>query len=1099
MLPAQAAPPSIHDLRLSTPVPKAEDAERLNKLVTATKPAPEDRLGQRDRLALGRARAAGQKTVTALVATDRGAASKVEQRLTALGATVGYRNHKLGYLRVLIPTTAVERSARVPGIYGVDLNEAVAVPDPGLDPAPARAAAASPGVKPPGRTTSAVNPYLPTHEIGATDFVRRHPAWDGRGVTIGVLDTGVDLDHPALSTTSTGQRKILDWVTATDPLIDGDRSWRPMLTAVAGPRFAFDGQTWTAPTGDLRVNSFAESVTQGSELAGDVNRDGDTTDTWGVLYRPADHAIWVDTDQDEDFTDEVLRQPYRESFQVGHLGRDNPSTAVRESMPFVVEFRDGVDLTPAGFPGETADFVNIGIVSDSHGSHVAGIAAGNNLFGGAMDGAAPGARIVSARACAFAGGCTNSALSEGLIDLVANRGVDVVNISIGSLPALNDGNNVRAELYNRLIADFGVQLFISAGNEGPGVNTVGDPSVATNAVSVAASVSKETFLANYGARVAQSKALFNFSSRGPREDGGLKPDLSAPGAAVSTTPLWLPGVPVLEAGYQLPPGYSMFNGTSMAAPQAAGGAALLLSAGRAADVPITSAQLRTAIRSSAKFDRGLPASAQGVGRLQVPGAWLLLRRDARLVPGRLEVRAPVCSALSPFLDPPNGGAGIYNRCAAGKGGQRAGQTKTYRVSITRRSGRAGSRVHTLRWLGNDGTFSAPTSVRLPLNKAVVVPVKARPKAGAHSAILRINDTGTLGTDGYLSAVIVVGAEPQAPTFSRTASSRVDRFGTKSYFVTVPEGARVLKVNLSGLAAGSQTRFLAFHPYGVGMEDSSTLNCYPNRPVGEACNPLERTYEEPAPGVWEISVEARRTTPFLRNPFTLTTAVQGVSVLPELTTVASAAVGQTVPLSWSLLNGYGPVRVKATGGELGSARAIRPSITNGARDTYALVVPAGAKRLDVAIDNPSDQSADLDLYVRRDGVLVGLSGRGDSTESVTIANPAAGSYEVEVVGYNVPAGETSYDYRDVFYGRSLGSLDVTSPAVLLGNQEEVVVNGSITPGSTPETGRQLFGEVTLTEPSGAVVGKAGVTVERVLASRAARSELQASRSGKTGAR
>ena len=35
--------------------------------------------------------------------------------------------------------------------------------------------------------------------------------------------------------------------------------------------------------------------------------------------------------------------------------------------------------------------VNIGIVSGAHGSHTAGIAAGNQLFGGAMGGAAPGA------------------------------------------------------------------------------------------------------------------------------------------------------------------------------------------------------------------------------------------------------------------------------------------------------------------------------------------------------------------------------------------------------------------------------------------------------------------------------------------------------------------------------------------------------------------------------------------------------------------------------------------------------------------------------------------------------------------------------------
>ena len=71
-----------------------------------------------------------------------------------------------------------------------------------------------------------------------------------------------------------------------------------------------------------------------------------------------------------------------------------------------------------------------------------------------------------------------------MVDLVVNRSVDVVNMSIGGLPALNDGNNARATLYNRLINDYGVQLFISAGNSGPGVNTIGDPAVATDVVGV---------------------------------------------------------------------------------------------------------------------------------------------------------------------------------------------------------------------------------------------------------------------------------------------------------------------------------------------------------------------------------------------------------------------------------------------------------------------------------------------------------------------------------------------------------------------------------------------------------------------------------------
>ena len=72
-------------------------------------------------------------------------------------------------------------------------------------------------------------------------------------------------------------------------------------------------------------------------------------------------------------------------------------------------------------------------------------------------------------------------------------------MSIGGLPALNDGNNARAEIYNRLIEQFKVQMFFSAGNSGPGMNTVGDPSVATKVVSVGAYLSRATTILDYGA------------------------------------------------------------------------------------------------------------------------------------------------------------------------------------------------------------------------------------------------------------------------------------------------------------------------------------------------------------------------------------------------------------------------------------------------------------------------------------------------------------------------------------------------------------------------------------------------------------------------
>ncbi|MDQ0787010.1 hypothetical protein QFZ64_002507 [Streptomyces sp. B3I8] len=44
----------------------------------------------------------------------------------------------------------------------------------------------------------------------------------------------------------------------------------------------------------------------------------------------------------------------------------------------------------------------------------------------------------------------------------------------------------------------------------------------------------------------------------------------------------------------------------------------------------------------------------------------------------------------------------------------------------------------------------------------------------------------------------------------------------------------------------------------------------------------------------------------------------------------------------------------------------------------------------------------------------------------MAEPAAGTYTVEVVGYSAPDGTTEYDYRDVF-SSSLGTVTVDSSA------------------------------------------------------------------------
>ncbi|MEU6593418.1 S8 family serine peptidase [Streptomyces sp. NPDC046881] len=1058
-------------------------------LAADTPPAPaadpgvksaHDKLGSDDAALLAEAKADGDKNVTMMIATSPGKTEQVAGELDAVeGGLVGRTDDRLGYVRATVPTgraeSAIAAAAKLSSVQAIDLKQEIPLDDPA--PNGAKSAAGKGTYPAPGKKTPAANPYNPSFETGAVDFVEDHPKADGRGITIGILDSGIDLGHPALQKTTTGERKIVDWVTATDPVADGDGTWRRMTTGVAGPSFSITTasqgtEKFTAPEGSYKFNYMYESATAGGDEKGDLNRDGDTTDAWGVLYDPAAGTVRVDTNDNLDFTDDTPMKPYKDDYQVGYFGTDDPATDVAERVPFVVETRKDVVYNSSG---AKADYVNIGVIESEHGTHVAGITAANGLFGGKMNGAAPGAKLVSSRACTWTGGCTNVALTEGMIDLVTKRGVDIVNMSIGGLPALNDGNNARAELYTRLIDTYGVQLVISAGNSGPGANTIGDPGLADKVISVGAAISKETWAANYGSAVEKKYAMMPFSSRGPREDGGFTPTLSAPGAAINTTQTWLPGSPVAEAGYSLPAGYSMLQGTSMASPQAAGASALLLSAAKQKGIDLTPARLRTALTSTADHIKGVQAYEEGAGLIDIVDAWDAVKDGATA--HEYTVKAPVDTAIDYALKTPGFGTGLYDR----EGGLKAGEKKTYEVTITRTSGPDKAVRHELHFANNaGGTFRivGDDDVRLPLNQPVTVKVQAAPgSAGVKSAILEVDDPRTEGVDRQILSTVVVAA-PVKYTYS--ASGSVQRNSTRSYFVSVPEGATSLEVAIGGLKDKSQTRFIAIHPYGVPSDNTSTPYCYNNYLDGNGCKPDVRSYAAPQPGVWEVEVESRRTSPLLDNPYRLDVTVLGAAFDPETVTVPEAKVGTPATASWKVTNRFAALDGKLTGGPLGSAKTTRPAIKEGETQTTTVEVPAGATSLDVAIGGVSDTAADLDLAVYdASGKEVGKSADGDSEEAVSVPSPAAGTYTVEVVGYSVPSGSTDYDYRDVFFSTALGSVTVDGSApVELGTGDSATVTGQVTAAAQAPAGREFFGRVQLVNSRGTVAGTGSVKIEKV---------------------
>ncbi|MFE6225375.1 S8 family serine peptidase [Streptomyces sp. NPDC057854] len=237
-----------------------------------------------------------------------------------------------------------------------------------------------------------------------------------------------------------------------------------------------------------------------------------------------------------------------------------------------------------------------------HGTHVASIAAGTGArSGGRFKGVAPGAEVISGKVLDDDGYGDDSAVLAGM-EWAAAEGADIVNLSLGS-PDTPGVDPLEAAV-GRLSAEKGILFAVAAGNDGEaGSSTIGSPGSADAALTVGA--------------VDHEDRLAPFSSTGPRaDDGAVKPDVTAPGVAITAAAA--PGSAIdTRPGTPHPaPGYLQIDGTSMATPHVAGAAALL----KQRHPGWTAAELKGALTGSAEGGAGLTAFQQGTGRVQADRA-----------------------------------------------------------------------------------------------------------------------------------------------------------------------------------------------------------------------------------------------------------------------------------------------------------------------------------------------------------------------------------------------------------------------------------------------------------------------------------------------
>jgi subtilisin family serine protease len=716
---------------------------------------------------------------------------------------------------------------------------------PPSQPRPVVAAAAPPDASraQPGGAEPVVEPavahllgLMPLRSTGVDLFRTARPTYDGRGILIAILDSGLDPAVPGLIATSTGAPKVIE-------LRDFSGEGRIALSAFPAPTEAeLKGAARIArlTTATTWYRGVFRELPLGRPPAADVNGNGRNTDEFPVIVVKATDG-WVaflDSNLDGSFEDEMPLHDYRQGREMISLGR--------KLITLVANFQE-VDGAPV---------LDLCFDTSGHGTHVAGIAAGYNLYDIAgFHGVAPGAQLMGLKIANNArGGVTVHASMARAIDYAARyaaqRGLPLVlNMSFG-VGNEHEGRAVIDSIVDAfLLAHPDVVFAIAAGNDGPGLSTLGFPGSAHLALSVGASF-PGVFARPPQPGVPPARDVLGwFSSRG----GELaKPDIVTPGIAYSTVPRWDTGNEVKV-------------GTSMATPYAAGLAATLASALVQEGRRVSAVEIVQSLRVAARPLPGARLIDQGAGvpMLETAYNWLVGAHQGSIYEVRASNGVSAAFRRNGFTGP---GDSVEAFSVRHRAGLRAAQF-VLRTDVP--------------WLVVDDTVNAaPRSTEIPVTyrrSALTAP-------GVYSGTVRaLNPRDTVAGPLFtlVNTVVIpidLAAKPLFDERRTVAPAAVQR-----YFLRVPQRDATLRVSVTVPDSQAQTATVRlYEPNGAPARSAPDDIAVGKEDPGSSVITVRA--EDLVPGVYELDVIAA--------PLEAVT----VTVRADLGPVALAATDQGIEAS-----------------------------------------------------------------------------------------------------------------------------------------------------------------------------------------------------------